>query len=139
MRRSPLRSITSSLISSVVLALISFSSSSLFAIITTDEDEGFPNDTVEGDTRTGKLSGTPRPLKEELGIEKKSFGGNVAVEGRATAMGLNIFFLSAFSFVEPVLTQLALRIKQIRLYFFFYFQLFVKRKMFLQFVFYLIK
>ena len=76
-KSSPLRSTISSLSSSVVLALISLSSSSLFAIMTTDEEE-------EGLRNDGLLGVRIRiPLKEDLGNVEVVLGGILRLEGEA--------------------------------------------------------
>lgn len=88
MRSSPLRSTTSSLISSVVLVLISFISSNRFDIITTDDDG--EKETLWGGTRMCFWILTP--LNEDLGIGMWGFGEKMMVEGEAIER-LNIFCL----------------------------------------------
>lgn len=90
MRSSPLRSTTSSLISSVVLVLISFISSNRFDIITTDDDG--ENETLWGGTRMCVWILTPLNAEddEDLGIGMWGFGEKMMVEGEAIER-LNIF------------------------------------------------
>lgn len=96
-KSSPLRSTTSSLISSVDLVLISFISSSLLAIITTDEDEDdeldLRNDAVGRRMPMGHTCWSLRPLKEDLGICESSFGVSATVEGGAMEIAPNIVLL----------------------------------------------
>lgn len=85
MNSSPLRSIISSLISSVVFALISCSSSSLFAIITTESDLGFRIEREQGVERAGNTCSIRMPLKLELGLVKRvGLRRKAAVDGGAT-------------------------------------------------------
>lgn len=92
MRSSPLRSTTSSLISSVVLVLISFISSNRFDIITTDDDG--EKETLWGGTRMCFWILTPlnEEEDEDLGIGMWGFGEKMMVEGEAIER-LNIFCL----------------------------------------------
>jgi hypothetical protein len=101
MRSSPLSSTTSSLISSVVLVLISFISSSRFAIITTDE-AGFRNDAAWGGTRMVQRCWILTPLNEDLGIEMWGFGGKEMVEEDAIGRLSMVFFLG-YSLCEALL------------------------------------
>ena len=99
-KSSPLRSTTSSLISSVDLVLISFISSSLLAIITTDEDEeelDLRNDAVGRRMPMGHTCWSLRPLKDDLGMGERSFGGSATVEGGAMEIAPNIVLLLPLS------------------------------------------
>lgn len=107
-KSSPLRSTTSSLISSVDLVLISFISSSLLAIITTDEDEDdeldLRNDAVGRRMPMGHTCWSLRPLKDDLGMGERNFGGSATVEGGAMEIAPNIVLL--------LLLPLSLRLSQ---------------------------
>lgn len=99
-KSSPLRSTTSSLISSVDLVLISFISSSLLAIITTDEDDDvldLRNDAVGTRMPMGHTCWSLRPLKDDLGMGERSFGGSATVEGGAMEIAPNIVLLLLLS------------------------------------------
>lgn len=107
MKSSPFRSTTSSLISSVDLVLISFISSSLLAIITTDEDDDvldLRNDAVGRRMPMGHTCWSLKPLKEDLGMGERSFGGSATVEGGAMEIAPNIVLL--------LLLPLSLRLSQ---------------------------
>lgn len=110
MRSSPLRSMTSSLISSVVLALISFNSSSLLAIITNDEVDCRFN-FIWGE---GWMKRTPRswmPLKEDLGFPENAFGRQHIVEGEATEFNIFASFSKLFLLEDEAKAKLGLRIR----------------------------
>lgn len=82
---SPLRSTISSLISSVVFALISFNSSSLFAIITTDNDLGLRVEREQGVEIVGHTCAIRMPLNVEFGLVKRvGLRRKAAVDGGAT-------------------------------------------------------
>ena len=108
MKSSPLRSTTSSLISSVVLVLISFISSSLLAIITTEEAGELDrrNDAVGRLMATGETCWSLRPLNEDLGIGERSFWGSATVDGGAIEIAPNIVCCKKCEFLERVLERL---------------------------------
>lgn len=91
MNSSPFKSITSSLIWSVVLVLISFNSSSFLAIMTTDEDgdEFFNRKFDVLRVRTGHRCWILTPVKEDL--VRAILGGKVRFVGEAMEMPNNIF------------------------------------------------